>query len=48
MGFAVLQYAMNTFDVNGRPGRGDFPPVDPSTAPAAARAGQGGVQGSTR
>jgi Zn-dependent M28 family amino/carboxypeptidase len=48
MGFAVLQYAMNTFDVNGRPGRGDFPPVDPTTAPAAATAGQGGLQGSTR
>jgi aminopeptidase Y len=27
MGFAILQYAMNTSDINGIPGRGDFPPV---------------------
>jgi aminopeptidase Y len=27
MGFAILQYAMNTFDVNGVPGQGGFPPA---------------------
>ena len=27
--FAVLQYAMNTFDINGAPGKGNFPPVTP-------------------
>jgi len=30
LGFAVLQYAMNTVDVNGAPGSGDFPPADPT------------------
>jgi aminopeptidase Y len=29
MGFGILQYAMNTSDVNGVPGRGSFPPVAP-------------------
>ena len=29
MGFGILQYAMNTADVNGIPGRADFPPVSP-------------------
>ncbi|MFQ6171725.1 M28 family peptidase [Oryzobacter sp. R7] len=32
--FAVLQYAMNTVDVTGVPGRDDFPPVSPPAAPA--------------
>lgn len=27
IGFSVLQYAMNTSDVNGLPGKGNFPPV---------------------
>jgi len=31
MGFAILQYAMNTSDVNGVPGRADFPPVHPAS-----------------
>ena len=30
MGFGILQYAMNTADVNGIPGRADFPPVSPA------------------
>ncbi|HYN67430.1 MAG TPA: M28 family metallopeptidase [Ornithinibacter sp.] len=30
MGFGILQYAMNTADVNGIPGKGTFPPVTPS------------------
>ena len=30
MGFAILQYAMNTADLNGIPGRADFPPVWPA------------------
>ncbi len=31
--FGVLQYAMNTVDVNGVPGRSDFAPVSPLAAP---------------
>ena len=30
LGFAILQYAMNTSDINGIPGRDDFPPVSPA------------------
>ena len=30
MGFAILQYAMNTSDINGLPGKGNFPPVTPA------------------
>ena len=30
MGFAILQYAMNTSDINGIPGKGSFPPVTPA------------------
>ena len=30
MGYAILQYAMNTSDVNGIPGRGSFPPPAPT------------------
>ena len=30
MGFAILQYGMNTSDINGIPGRDDFPPVTPA------------------
>ena len=30
MGFGILQYAMNTADVNGIPGQGNFPPVTPA------------------
>ena len=48
MGFAILQYAMNTFDINGLPGKDNFPPVDPTTTPAPATTGQGGLQGSSR
>jgi Zn-dependent M28 family amino/carboxypeptidase len=29
MGFAVLQYAMNTSDINGIPGKDNFPPATP-------------------
>ena len=32
MGFGILQYAMNTADVNGIPGRADFPPVPPASS----------------
>ena len=28
----ILQYAMNTFDINGIPGKDNFPPVDPTAA----------------
>jgi aminopeptidase Y len=48
MGFAILQYAMNTFDINGLPGKANFPPVEPTTSPAPATTGQGGLQGSSR
>ena len=30
MGYAILQYAMNTSDINGIPGRGSFPPPAPT------------------
>jgi Zn-dependent M28 family amino/carboxypeptidase len=30
MGFAILQYAMNTSDINGIPGKDNFPPVTPA------------------
>ena len=30
LGFAVLQYAMNTIDINGIPGDADFPAVSPT------------------
>ena len=41
--FAVLQYAMNTSDVNGVPGKGNFPPAQPTTSAAASTSGQGGL-----
>jgi Zn-dependent M28 family amino/carboxypeptidase len=34
LGFAVLQYAMNTSDINGIPGAEAFPAVGPTPAPA--------------
>jgi Zn-dependent M28 family amino/carboxypeptidase len=34
IGFSVLQYAMNTFDVNGLPGKDNFPPVSGSATDA--------------
>ncbi len=43
MAFGVLQYAMNTSDVNGLAGKGNFPPVEPATAGAASTSGQGGL-----
>ena len=30
MGYAILQYAMNTSDINGIPGQGSFPPPTPT------------------
>ncbi len=35
MGYAILQYAMNTSDINGIPGQGSFPPpaADSLTVP---------------
>ena len=30
MGYAILQYAMNTSDINGIPGQGNFPPPAPT------------------
>ncbi len=41
--FAVLQYGMNTSDVNGVSGKGNFPPAQPSTSPAASNGSQGGL-----
>ncbi len=42
--FATLQYAMNTSDINGVPGKGNFPPVDPTNGPAQdSTSGQGGL-----
>ncbi len=41
--FSVLQYAMNTSDVNGVPGKGNFPPVTPTTAPVGSTGLQGGL-----
>jgi Zn-dependent M28 family amino/carboxypeptidase len=41
--FATLQYAMSTADINGQPGKGNFPPVEPvEPQPIAAVAGSGG------
>jgi Zn-dependent M28 family amino/carboxypeptidase len=33
IGFTVLQYAMNTADINGQRGKGNFPPVSPYVDP---------------
>ena len=33
IGFSVLQYAMNTSDINGARGKGNFPPVPPYVDP---------------
>jgi aminopeptidase Y len=45
MGFGVLQYAMNTSDINGVPGKDNFPPVNPTTAAAApSTSDQGGLE----
>jgi Zn-dependent M28 family amino/carboxypeptidase len=40
--YATLQYAMNTVDINGVQGKGNFPPVQPVAARAAAGIGSGG------
>ncbi len=40
--YATLQYAMNTSDINGIPGKGNFPPVKPVPPLGAAAAGSGG------
>jgi len=45
IGFSVLQYAMNTSDVNGRPGKGNFPPV---SGDGAGTSGAGGDSGSSQ
>lgn len=42
--YATLQYAMNTSDINGVPGKGNFPPVEPvppATDPAQIGSGGG-------
>ena len=41
--FGVLQYAMNTSDVNGLAGKGNFPPVEPAAPGFASSSGQGGL-----
>lgn len=41
--FGVLQYAMNTSDVNGVPGKGNFPPANPTTKAVASTGLQGGL-----
>lgn len=44
IGFSVLQYAMNTSDVNGLPGKGNFPVVSAANSPkASANDGGGGL-----
>jgi Zn-dependent M28 family amino/carboxypeptidase len=40
--YATLQYAMNTEDINGVKGKGNFPPVQPVAPGAAAGIGSGG------
>lgn len=40
--YATLQYAMNTEDINGVKGKGNFPPVQPVAPSAAAGIGSGG------
>lgn len=40
--YATLQYAMNTVDINGVPGKGNFPPPAPVEPGAAAGIGSGG------
>ncbi|HQD67598.1 MAG TPA: M28 family metallopeptidase [Ornithinibacter sp.] len=35
IGFSVLQYAMNTSDINGLPGKGNFPVLSGAKSPAA-------------
>lgn len=42
IGFSVLQYAMNTSDVNGLPGKGNFPVVSAANSPEASANGGGG------
>lgn len=43
--YATLQYAMNTSDINGEPGKGNFPPVEPvpPAAPVANGATSSGL-----
>ncbi|HET9021517.1 MAG TPA: M28 family metallopeptidase [Ornithinibacter sp.] len=41
--FGVLQYAMNTSDVNGVPGKGNFPPAQAATATVGSVSLQGGL-----
>jgi Zn-dependent M28 family amino/carboxypeptidase len=43
IGFAVLQYAMNTGDINGAPGKGNFPPATPTAEALASTGLQGGL-----
>lgn len=40
--YATLQYAMNTIDINGVPGKGNFPPPAPVDPGEAAGIGSGG------
>ncbi|GAA4397122.1 M28 family metallopeptidase [Fodinibacter luteus] len=42
IGFAVLQYAMSTVDVNGKPGKGNFPPAQPTDKPRPSTSLQSG------
>ena len=43
IGFAVLQYAMNTSDINEVPGKGNFKPVTPTATALASSGLQGGL-----
>ncbi len=44
IGYSVLQYAMSTSDVNGLPGKGNFPVAPPSGGPAGVTTSeQGGL-----
>ena len=43
MAFATLQYAMNTSDINGVRGKGNFPPVTPVPPVIASSASAGGL-----
>jgi aminopeptidase Y len=41
--FSILQYAMNTYDINGIPGKDNFPPVSGSGGGIAGTSSQGGL-----
>jgi Zn-dependent M28 family amino/carboxypeptidase len=43
VGFAVLQYGMNTSDVNDVPGKDNFPPVQPTAVALTSSGLQGGL-----